>query len=108
MSDQIYLRDYTVVAKHGYYKEEHAKPQRFVVSITADTSLENAGTTDILGETVNYEQLRNIAHEVLMQSPKDLIESLAEEIALRVLALARVDQVIVQIEKPDVWIDSVP
>jgi dihydroneopterin aldolase len=106
--DKVYLRNYTVTAKHGYYKEEHEKPQRFVVSITVDTDLRGAGTSDNLAETLNYELLRKIAHDILLKSPHDLVESLAEEMAEAVLKHERVHQVEVEISKPEVWNDSIP
>jgi dihydroneopterin aldolase len=108
VSDQIYLRNYTIIAKHGYYKEEHIKAQRFIVSITADISLEKSGKSDTLIHTLNYESLRMIATDVLMESPHDLIESLALDIVTRVFDISDATRVEVVIEKPDVWFDSIP
>ena len=106
--DTIYLKNYTVVAKHGYYKEEHAKAQRFVVSVCASCSVKDAGMSDNLKETLNYEFIRKSVHDILMQSPHDLIESLAEEIATAVLGHSKVASVEVDISKPDVWNDCMP
>jgi dihydroneopterin aldolase/2-amino-4-hydroxy-6-hydroxymethyldihydropteridine diphosphokinase len=105
--DTVFIENCTVTAKHGYYKEEHSKPQRFVVSVHAHTDTKKAGASDDLAQTLNYEHLRRYIHEVLAQSPHDLIESLAEEIAARVLKHG-VDKVDVEIKKPDIWPDSVP
>ncbi len=106
--DKVYLKNYTVVAKHGYYKEEHAKAQRFVVSVVATHDTRNAGVSDDLKETLNYEMIRCTVHEILMKSPHNLIESLAEEIAACVLGFQKVSSVQVDISKPDVWSDCVP
>jgi dihydroneopterin aldolase len=106
--DRVYLKNYVVVAKHGYYKEEHAKAQRFVVSVVATCDTRVAGVTDDLKETLNYELIRSSVHVILMRSPHDLIESLAEEIATSVLAYPKVSSVEVDISKPDVWNDCVP
>ncbi len=105
--DVVFIENCTVLAKHGYYKEEHAKEQHFVVSIYAYTDTHNAGTTDDLKKTLNYEHLRMYIYEVLAKSPHDLIESLAEEIAAKVLAHSVV-KVEVEVRKPDVWKDSIP
>lgn len=105
--DSVFIENCTVSAKHGYYKEEHAKEQRFVVSIFAYTNTKIAGTTDDLKKTLNYEHLRMYIYEVLAQSPHDLIESLAEEMAAKVLT-HDVIKVEVEIRKPDVWKDSSP
>lgn len=104
----IYLKNYIVIAKHGYYKEEHAKAQRFVVSVSASCNIKGAGEHDDLKETLNYEFIRKSVHDILMQSPHDLIESLAEEIAATILTHPKVFSVEVDISKPDVWNDCVP
>lgn len=105
--DIVFIENCTVEATHGYYKEEHAKKQRFVVSIYAHVDTKTAGETDDLTKTLNYEHLRMYIYEVLAQSPHDLIESLAEEIASKVLTHS-VLKVEVEIKKPDVWKDSSP
>jgi len=105
--DTVFIENCTVIAKHGYYKEEHSKEQRFIVSVYAHTDTKAAGHTDDLTQTLNYEHIRMYIYEVLAQSPHDLIESLAEEIAERVLT-HHVHQVEVEIKKPDVWQDSSP
>ena len=106
--DTVYLKNYVVVAKHGYYKEEHAKAQRFMVSVVVRTDVRSAGESDDLKETFNYELIRKSVHDILMQSPHDLIESLAEEVARSVLAHPKALSVEVDISKPDIWNDCVP
>lgn len=106
--DIVFIENCTVIAKHGYYKEEHSRPQRFIVSVYAHTDTQSAGKSDDLKETLNYEHLRMYIYEVLSKSPHDLIESLAEEIAGRVLSSHTVKKVEVEIKKPDVWKDSSP
>ena len=106
--DKVYLKDYTVVAKHGYYKEEHTKAQRFIVSVVASCDVRAAGETDDLKETLNYEHIRKVVHDILMESPHSLLESLAEEIAHAILPFSKVSSVEVDIKKPDVWNDCMP
>lgn len=106
--DTVYLKNYVVVAKHGYYKEEHAKAQRFVVSVVVTCDVKEAGESDDLHETLNYELIRKAVHDILMKSPHDLIESLSEEIAMSVLTHPKASSVTVDIAKPDVWNDCVP
>jgi dihydroneopterin aldolase len=106
--DIVYLKNYIVVAKHGYYKEEHAKAQRFVVSVMVSCDVRSAGLHDDLKETLNYEYLRSTVYQVLMKSPHSLVESLAEEIASNVLTHPKTLSVEIDIAKPDVWDDCVP
>jgi dihydroneopterin aldolase len=44
--DTVFIQDYSVEAKHGYYKEEHAKKQRFIVSVYVCCDTHEAGGTD--------------------------------------------------------------
>jgi dihydroneopterin aldolase len=104
--DIVFIENYTVQAKHGYYKEEHAKRQRFITSIHAYMDVKKAGETDALKDTLNYEKLRECISDVLSEPPHDLVESLAEAMAARILRY-EVSKVEVEIKKPDVWGDCV-
>ncbi len=104
--DIVFIENYIVEAKHGYYKEEHAKKQRFITSIYAYVDIQKAGNTDDLKDTLNYEKLRECIGEILAEPPHDLIESLAEAMAQRILKY-NVSKVEVEIKKPDVWGDCV-
>ena len=106
--DKIYIKNYIITAKHGYYKEEHAKSQRFVVDVIATCDTKKSAENDDLKQTLNYEHIRKYIHETLIQSPRHLLESLAEEIAEKVLSHTIVNQVEVSIQKPDVWTDCIP
>ena len=106
--DKVYLKNYTVVAKHGYYKEEHSKPQRFTVSIVVTCDTRKAGQADDLTHTINYELIRRSVHHILMKSPYNLIESLAEDMAESLLSHPHVATVEIDISKPDVWNDCTP
>jgi dihydroneopterin aldolase len=107
MKDIVFVKNCKVLAKHGYYKEEHSRPQTFVVSVFASIDTSEAGINDDLEKTLNYEHIRKYIYEVLESSPKSLVESLAYQIAEKVLA-HEVTSVEVEIEKPDVWGDCVP
>jgi dihydroneopterin aldolase len=106
--DRVFIENYTLIAKHGYYKEEHYKPQRFVVSVYADVMNNSSGQSDALADTFNYEVIRKVVSEVIMGAHHDLLESLAEEIASKVLTNKIVNKVEVKITKPDIWGDCNP
>lgn len=101
----IYIRDLRVSATHGCYSFEKEKPQTFVVSITA--TVNDWSHHDSLEETLNYELLRNIAHAVLAESPKNLVETLADEMADKVLAFSQIESVTVSLEKHGIFPDCV-
>lgn len=107
MNDIIRLNNLQIKATHGCYENEKVHPQAFVVSIVChiDGQLD---ASDKLHHTVNYENLRAIALQVFEQAPVNLIETLGNQIAERVLHLEKVTLVEVNIQKPEIWSDCVP
>lgn len=85
--------------RHGVSDTERERPQRFIVDIELETNLTKAGGSDRLADTVDYRQVHAIAKDVVEGEPAKLIESLADRIARRVLALSRVRAVSVLIAK---------
>ncbi len=106
--NRIYIENYTLVSKHGYYKEEHFKPQRFVVSVYCDVASNESGEHDNLNETFNYEVIRKVIQEEILGEHKKLLETLCENIAKKLLKQKIVEKVEVKISKPDIWGDSSP
>lgn len=104
--NKIFIEDFVLVSKHGYYKQEHLKEQRFVVSVYCDIKTEMVN--DDLNETFNYEIIRGVIQEVIMGKHKKLLETLVEEIGEKILKYKIVEQVEVKITKPDVWGDCSP
>lgn len=101
----IYIRDLHISATHGYYSFEKETSQTFIVSITVHLSAWSS--TDSLTETLNYESLREIAIVTLSRSPKNLLETLVDEIAEKILLFPKVQSVFVSLEKPDIFPDCV-
>ena len=79
-----------------------------MVSVLVTCNVADAGTTDDIQMTLNYEYIRKSVHDILMKSPQNLIESLAEEIAVKILSHKKSVTVEVDISKPDVWNDCIP
>jgi dihydroneopterin aldolase len=106
--DKIFIENYTLIAKHGYYKEEHFKPQRFTVSVWCDIASRIEPGNDNLDDTFNYEHIRKIIKEVVLGDHKKLLETLSEDIAAKILQHSQVVNVRVKIGKPDIWGDCEP
>jgi len=97
--DRIELRGMSFQGRHGVRPEERAQAQEFKVDIRVEVDLAAAARTDHLDDTVDYRRLRAAAQEVIEGAPKKLLESLAGEIADRILELPRVHSVSVRIAK---------
>ncbi len=100
MSDRIELRGLRVRGHHGVFDFEKRDGQDFIVDITVWMDLKPAAATDDLTATMNYGELAESAAEIISGPPRDLIETVAAEIAERVLLDPRVDAVEVVLHKP--------
>jgi len=77
---EINLNDAEFFAYHGFYPEEQLIGSRFLVDISVTFIPTGNLNEDDIGNTVNYEQLYNIAsHE--MQHTRKLIETVCQGIA---------------------------
>ena len=103
MSDRIVLAGMVFLARHGVNDREKTEEQRFEVDVELATDTRAAARSDDLGKTVDYRGVYEIAREVLEETTSELIETLAGEIAGRVLAAhPAVEEIVVRVRKPDV------
>lgn len=100
MTDRIELRGLRVRGFHGVFDHERRDGQDFVVDITVWTDLRPAAASDDLADTLDYGALAQQAAAVIAGAPRQLIETVAAEIADGVLADERVHAVEVTVHKP--------
>ncbi len=76
---EISLNDAEFFAHHGYYPEEQVLGSRFILDISVKFAPQGNLGEDEIGNTVNYEQLYNIACDE-MKITRKLIETVAQAI----------------------------
>ncbi len=106
--DYVTVDDFRVRSTHGCNPREREEPQDFLVSLRVGFDAKAAGTSDDLSKTVDFRFLKQAVADVFGSGKRYLIETLAEDIAARILADSRVNEIAVSIKKPDVWDDGVP
>lgn len=101
--DYIHLNNMSFYGYHGVLPEETKLGQRFRVTVSLATSLQEAGKRDDLSKTVNYAEVYELCKDIVEGSPVQLIETVAESIAERILNeyIDKVKGVRVQLIKPD-------
>lgn len=105
MTDAILLEGLRFFGYHGLYPEERTLGQRFIVDITAELDLRDAGAHDELDETVNYASLYATVRSIVEGEPLMLIEAVADRSALAVLeAFPAITAVEITVRKPAVTI----
>ena len=100
MADRIELRGLTVRGNHGVFDHERRDGQEFVVDITVWIDLADAAASDQLRDTYDYGGLAQRAAAVVAGEPRNLIETVAGEIAEDVMTDERVHAVEVVVHKP--------
>lgn len=100
MSDRIELRGLKVRGNHGVFDFEKRDGQDFVVDITVWMDLRPAAASDDLTATLHYGELAEAAAAIIAGPARDLIETVAAEIADGVMRDPRVDAVEVALHKP--------
>ncbi|HEX7322411.1 MAG TPA: dihydroneopterin aldolase [Mycobacterium sp.] len=100
MADRIELRGLTVRGNHGVFGHERESGQDFVVDITLWMDLAGAAASDALSDTYDYGVLADRAAAIIAGPARDLIETVAAEIADDVMNDHRVHAVEVTVHKP--------
>ncbi|NMH67718.1 dihydroneopterin aldolase [Bacillus sp. RO3] len=83
--DKILLNEMEFYGYHGVFQEENKLGQRFRVSVELHLDLRKSGQSDKLEDSVNYAEIYSITKSVVEGEPKNLVESVAEDISSRIL-----------------------
>ncbi len=72
-------------AKHGYFEQERTDGNNFEVDLIFYTDLTDAGDTDDLSQTIDYQRAEQVVRDVMEGPPVKLIETLTANIGERIL-----------------------
>lgn len=86
MADRIELKGLSFHANHGVLAHETEHGQAFTLDITCWLEFAEAAAADDLTKTINYAELAELAHGIATGAPRQLIETVASEIADTALA----------------------
>ncbi len=100
MSDRITLTGLRVFGYHGVFEHEKRDGQDFLVDVTVWLDLTAAAASDDLTQTVHYGELAERVAVIVAGDARDLIETVAGDIADEVLTDDRVREVEVTVHKP--------
>ena len=98
-ADKVSLQSMLFYAHHGNSSEERSLGQRFSVDLEVEVDLRRAGQSDDLGDTVSYTHLYRVVREIMEGPSRNLLETLAEEIAARLLTGFTVEAARVRVAK---------
>ena len=95
----VFVNRLAVEASIGIHPHERENKQTIWLTIDAGV-LEDSATPEAIGDVVCYEDICKIATALATDGHIDLVETLAERIADRLMEDPRLVQIRVQIEKP--------
>ena len=102
-SDRIVLAGMVFLARHGVNDREKVEEQRFEVDVELELDTRAAAARDDLTKTVDYRGVYELTRQVIEETTLELVESLAEAVAAKILAgNDMVEAVVVRVRKPDV------
>ena len=102
MSDRILLKGMVFYGYHGATPQEKELGQSFVVDVDLEVDLTTAGESDDLKDTVDYSQVYRVVKEMVEGPSHNLLESVAEGLAQKLLHTFSLDGVTVRVTKPHV------
>lgn len=98
--DTVTLAGISAIGHHGVFEHERRDGQTFVVDVELRVPTRAAAASDDLADTVDYGQVAADVVAVIQGEPRNLIETVAQQIADVCLAYALVQEVHVTLHKP--------
>jgi dihydroneopterin aldolase len=99
--DRVYVRGFVLEMSIGAYRHEQGRPQRVRFDVVAEV-LPKAAHSDDIGDVFSYDVILDTIRRLAENRHVNLVETLAEEIAARLLEHGAVAAVTVKVEKLDI------
>lgn len=99
---RVFVRDLELMASVGVFEFEKRYEQRLIISVDLLVLDDYDGKSDNLSAVLDYGSVVAGIRTIVESGHTNLLETLAERIAQRCLADARVMRAVVRLEKPDI------
>jgi len=99
----VELKGIELHGRHGALSSERRQGQRFLFDVELEVG--EAGSSDLLGDAVDYRDVAACVREVSDGRAYHLLEALASALADELMARFPVERVSVRVRKPDVVLD---
>jgi len=97
--DRIFIHSLTLPCRIGITEDERRQPQGVVVDVDMVLDLSRAAKTRDVADTIDYREARLLISGVMSKGQFKLLETLAEEIAVLLMAKFDIERVSVKIRK---------
>ena len=99
--DRISLRDHVVEVEIGAFQQERGRTQRVLFNVVVEVRPSRGGATDDVDDVLSYDTITEAIQAALAAERLNLLETLAERVAARLLAEPMALRCFVRIEKLD-------
>lgn len=100
--DKIVLKNMKFYGYHGLFQEEKKLGQPFYVDLQLFLSLEKAGKSDNMEDSIDYGHVFEVVKRVVQNDTKNLIEAVAQSIADQLLmTFPLLESCHVKVKKPN-------
>ncbi len=98
----VFVRDLALIAMVGIYEHEKKHPQRILVNIDCAVKESGGALEDDIRNVVSYEKIVKNIKSIVQDGHVNLVETLAEKIADKVLKNRAIKRVRIRVEKLDI------
>ena len=98
--DRITITGIRGFGRHGVLEEERIRGQEFIADVEIGVRMRKAAKHDDLDRTIDYAAAARMVYAHLVGEPRNLIETVAEDIASELLNDERVRWVKITVHKP--------
>ena len=99
--DRISLRDYLVEAEIGAFQAERGVTQRLMFNVVVEVRPQSEPVEDDVDRILSYDRITESIHDELALGRLNLLETLAEHVAERILSAPQAMRAFVRVEKLD-------
>lgn len=106
--DKIILSNLGFYGYHGVLKEESVLGQKFFIDIELYLDTKEAGISDDMNKSVSYADVYEVTKDIVENKRFNLIEALAENIAIEVLnKFELIKEIMIRIKKPEAPVNGI-
>ena len=98
--DSIRINDLKIPARHGVYDFENSKDGTFEIDLELFCNLKEAGVSDRLVDTLDYQDIISFTIEEFTKKRYKLVEAVAESVCRRLLKEFQIRKVVIRVRKP--------
>lgn len=99
--DKIIIKDARFLCNIGVSKEERREKQKIFVDVELFVDAKKPSQKDDIEDTINYSEVYNLTKKAIEMRDYKLIETMAENIANKILVGFPVKKVLIRIKKPE-------